>query len=137
MAQVCSSFSQAIIQKYFPLTSVGKYLKSEKIKLVRVDGVNVKGKWKTNDGDKISSFPDSLGFSKDKGKDFNLAFDGKSLLGNLKSKTKTPYVCVEACEGGEDTTTEDPGKDTTTEEPASGDCGKGWTVLSDDKTCVM
>ena len=96
-------------------------MKSEKVDPVRVDGINVKGKWETSGGDKLKI--DDL--SKDKGKGYTLAFDGKKLLGNMKEKDKMPYVCVETCE-------EEP----TTDPPEDGECGKGWTMTKDD-VCIL
>ena len=60
----------------------------------------------------------------------------------MDADSKETFVCIETCEGDETTTTTEEGggggEDTTTEEDGgeSDNCGEGWTLMSDEETCI-
>ena len=139
----------------------GEYLALEGSADIRVDGLNVKGKWKDAGNNILETpFPSELNFKKDNGEGYSLVWnvEKERLEGNLAEEDEAAFLCIEVC--GEltttttttepptttttqppTTTTTEPPTTTTTEPtttmlPESDKCGKGWVELNDE-TCIM
>ena len=103
-----------------------KYLASENINGVRVDGIQVDDEWRNLAGDLLDiPFPPELNYTKIMGDTYTLKWHiaKDRLEGGLRRLKRFAYLCVETCQEQ-------------SQSHVSSLCGPGWDQLKDG-TCIL